>query len=60
VDRESNERLGRAFNSSVMFMLGVPAFLLGGLATMIVLNVRARARREAAAADERDATKPEP
>lgn len=41
-------------------MLGVPAFLLGGLATMIVLNVRARARRDAAAADDRDATKPEP
>jgi hypothetical protein len=59
VDRESSDRLGHAFNSSVLFMLGVPAFLLGGLATLIVLNVRARARSEAAAASERDPTKPE-
>jgi len=36
-------------------MLGVPAMLLGGLATAVVMNVRARARRDEEAAETRDA-----
>ena len=35
-----------AFFLSIMSMLGIPATLAGGLVTVIVLNNRARSRRE--------------
>lgn len=49
-DPSRNNALGAAFNDSVYFMLAVPALLIGGLALVIALNVRARARHEAAIA----------
>lgn len=49
-DPSNNHALGAAFNDSVFIMLSVLVLLIGGLALVIALNVRARARHEAAVA----------
>lgn len=45
MDREKNERTANAFKWSIYTMLGVPFVMLGGLISLVVVNVRARERQ---------------
>ncbi len=51
VEEEDQARLARAFNNSILLMVGMPYALVGGVGWLIYRQVRLRARLEASRTD---------